>query len=138
MTETLQKVRGAWEAISANDFDRFIEAVDPEVEFTSLIAEAEAVTYRGHSGVRRWWDSVREAFPDLWAEALELRELEGGLVLARVCMCGKVRGRKVKQTVCQVLTIRNGLVVSWAVFRTEAEALSAANAGALPTHAGRA
>lgn len=87
MTKTLEEVRAAWEAISANDFERFIEAVDPEVEFTSLIAEAEAVTYRGHRGTRRWWDSIDETFPGFWAEALELR------------------------------------VVSWAVFRTEAEAL---------------
>ena len=123
MTGTLAQVRAAWQAISANDFERFIEAVDPEVEFTSLIAEAEAVTYRGHRGVRRWWDSIRETFPEFWAEALELRELEGDMVLARVCMCGKVQGMKVEQTIWQVLTIKNGLVVSWAVFRTEAEAL---------------
>ena len=126
MTGTLEEVRAAWEAISANDFERFIEAVHPEVEFTSLIAEAEAVTYRGHAGVRRWWDSVREAFPEFWGEALELRELGGDQVLARVCMCGKVQGRKVEQTIWQVLTIRDGLVVSWAVFRTEAEALRSA------------
>ena len=123
MTATLEKVRGAWEAISANDFERFIEAVDPDVEFTSLIAEAEAVTYRGHAGVRRWWNSIRETFPEFWAEALELRELEGDDVLARVCMCGMVQGMKVEQTIWQVLTIRNELVVSWAVFRTEEEAL---------------
>ena len=126
MTGTLEEVRAAWQAIGANDFERFIEAVDPEVEFTSLIAEAEAVIYRGHAGVRRWWTSIREAFPDFWAEALELQELEGGQVLARVCVCGTVQGRKVEQTIWQVLTIRNGLVASWAVFRTEAEALGAA------------
>jgi ketosteroid isomerase-like protein len=123
VTGTLEEVRNAWEAISANDFDRFVEAVDPEVEFTSLIAEAEAVTYRGHRGVRRWWDSIRETFPEFWAEALELRELEGDMVLARVCICGKVQGMQVEQTIWQVLTIRGGLVVAWAVFRTEAEAL---------------
>jgi ketosteroid isomerase-like protein len=123
VTGTLEEVRAAWEAISANDFDRFIEAVDPEVEFTSLIAEAEAVTYRGHRGVRRWWDSIRETFPEFWAEALDLRELEGDMVLARVCICGKVQGMQVEQTIWQVLTIRGGLVAAWAVFRTEAEAL---------------
>jgi ketosteroid isomerase-like protein len=126
VTGTLDDVRAAWDAISANDFERFIEAVDPEVEFTSLIAEAEAVTYRGHAGVRRWWDSIHETFPEFWGEALELRHLGGDQVLARVCMCGMVQGRKVEQTIWQVLAIRDGLVASWAVFRTEAEALRAA------------
>jgi len=36
------------------------------------------------------------------------------------------RGRKVEQTIWQVLEVKDGLVVSWRVFRTESEALEAA------------
>ena len=124
----LDGVRRAWEAISANDFDRFIERVDPNVTFTSLIAEAEAVTYCGHKGVRRWWDSIREIFTELWADAIELREVAGNQILAQIRLCGTVQGRRVEQTMWQVLDLEDGLVVSWTVFRTEGEALEAAGA----------
>jgi ketosteroid isomerase-like protein len=127
--EDLDGVKSAWEAISANDFERFIEAVDPQVEFTSLIAEADAVVYRGHNGVRRWWDSMREIFQEFWADDIELRE-QGDHVLAQIRLCGTVQDRKVEQTIWQVLKVRNGMVVAWRVFRTEAEALEAVVEGA--------
>jgi ketosteroid isomerase-like protein len=123
--ENLDGVKAAWEAISANDFDRFMEAVDPEVEFTSLVAEADAVTYRGHQGVRRWWNSMRETFTKFWADGIELRELGDDRVLAQVQLCGTVEGMKVEQTVWQLLKVKDLRVVSWRVFRTEPEALEA-------------
>jgi ketosteroid isomerase-like protein len=120
--EDIQRVKDAWAAIGANDLDRFMELVDPEVEFTSLVAEADAVTYRGHDGVRRWWDSIREAFPEFWAEAIDLREV-GDQLLAEIRLCGTVHGTRVDQTIWQVLSVRQGLVVGWSIHRTEEEAL---------------
>jgi ketosteroid isomerase-like protein len=124
--DDLDRVKAAWAAIGANDFERFIETIDPEVEFTSLIAEADAVTYRGHDGVRRWWDSVREAFPEFWAESIDVRELGSDQILAEIRLCGTVQGMKAEQTIWQVLQVKDGKVVSWTVFRTETEALRAA------------
>jgi ketosteroid isomerase-like protein len=123
--EDLDGVRAAWDAISANDFERFIEAVDPDVEFTSLVAEADAAVYRGHEGVRKWWNSVRETFPNFWADDIELRELDDQ-ILAQIRLCGTVQGMKLDQTIWQVLTVKDGKVVRWNVFRTEAEALEGA------------
>jgi ketosteroid isomerase-like protein len=134
--EDLDGVKAAWEAISANDYQRFIEEVDPEVEFTSLVAEAEAVTYRGHQGVRRWWDSIREIFTEFWAEGIDLREV-GGQVLAQIRLCGTVQGLKVEQTIWQVLKVKDGKVVSWTVFRTEDEALEAVGLSEQDAHSGR-
>jgi ketosteroid isomerase-like protein len=119
--DDLDRVIGAWKAIGENDLERFIEVVDPDVEFTSLVAEAEAVTYRGHEGVRKWWDSVREAFADFWAEAIDLRYV-GDQILAEIRLCGTVQDMKVEQTIWQLLTVKDGLVVAWTIFRTEAEA----------------
>jgi hypothetical protein len=122
--EDLDRVRDAWQAVSAGDFDRFIEAIDPEVEFTSLIAEAEAVPYCGYAGVRRWWDSMHEAFEDFWAESIEVREV-GDRILAHIRLCGTVQDTKVEQPIWQVLKVRDGRTVGWQVYRTEAEALAA-------------
>jgi ketosteroid isomerase-like protein len=53
--------RMAFDALNRDDLDGFLELIDPEVEFTSLIAEAEGETFPGHDGVRRWWESVHSS-----------------------------------------------------------------------------
>jgi ketosteroid isomerase-like protein len=44
----------AFEALNAADLDRFLALTTEDVEFTSLIAEAEGATFRGRDGVRAW------------------------------------------------------------------------------------
>jgi ketosteroid isomerase-like protein len=126
--ENVDGVKAAWAAVSANDFEGFLEWVDPEVEFTSLVAEADASKYRGHAGVRKWWGSVKETFTDFWAEPIDLRDLGGDQVLAHIRLCGTIRGTKVDQAIWQLLEVKDLKVVSWTIFRTEAEALAAARA----------
>ena len=48
--------------LEAGDIDSFLEHIDENVEFTSIVAEAEGTTFHGHDGVREWWASVRGAF----------------------------------------------------------------------------
>lgn len=43
-----------------------------DVELTSLIAEREATTFRGHDGVRAWWEAVIAAFEDARPELLHV------------------------------------------------------------------
>ena len=118
----MEGVRDAWAAISANDLERFLQRIDPEVEFTSLVAEADAVTYYGYEGVRKWWNSIREAFPEFWADTIDLREV-GDQLLAEIRLCGTVDGTRLEQTIWQVLTVKHRLVVRWTIHRTEEEAL---------------
>jgi ketosteroid isomerase-like protein len=125
--EDLQRVKDAWRAISVNDFDGFVSLVDPDVEFTSLVAEAEADVYRGHQGVRKWWDSVREAFPDFWADAMDLHAVGPDQILAEIRLCGTVHDTTVEQTIWQLLTVKDSLVIGWTVYRSESEALRAAD-----------
>jgi ketosteroid isomerase-like protein len=118
----LDDVRDAWAAISDKDFERFVSHIDPDVEFTSLVAEADAATDRGHAGARRWWNSVHETFPDFWAQIIDLRE-EGEQIIAQIRLCATVRGTRIEQTIWQVLTVRGDYVIRWTVHRTEEEAL---------------
>jgi hypothetical protein len=74
--------------------------IDPDVEFTSLVAESEGKTYRGHEGVREWWEKVRGALGGLRYEIEDMRDL-GDVVVTRV--------------------------VWWGVFRSEEEAMEAAS-----------
>jgi hypothetical protein len=44
----------AFGALNAGDLDSFLSVVSEDAEFTSMIAEVEGQTYRGHEGVRAW------------------------------------------------------------------------------------
>ena len=44
----------AFAALARRDFDGFLDLMDPDVEFTSLILESEAKVYCGHAGVRQF------------------------------------------------------------------------------------
>ena len=56
--ENVAIFRRGYAAVNRGDIDGVLLTVHPDVEFTSLIAEAEGETFRGHEGVRRWWKEV--------------------------------------------------------------------------------
>ena len=109
-------------ALARRDLEAFLELVDPDVEFTSLIAESEGQTYRGHVGVRQWWEQVVDALGGLRFRVEHLREV-GDRVLVTIDVTGHVEGVDVSQTMYQVLRVREGRAVSWHSFRTREEAL---------------
>jgi ketosteroid isomerase-like protein len=51
--------RRAYAAVAEDDLEGFLALVEPDVEFNSLIAEVEGKTYRGHDGVREWWEGIK-------------------------------------------------------------------------------
>jgi SnoaL-like domain len=61
----------AFGALNYGDLDAFLALTAEDVEFTSMIAEAEGTTFRGHQGVRAWWATVRGGFKDVRWEVLE-------------------------------------------------------------------
>ena len=57
--ETADLARATHEAVNGRDLDALLALVHPEVEFRSLVAEAEGRDYHGHAGVRvDPWQSV--------------------------------------------------------------------------------
>ena len=123
--ENVETLREAAAAVTRGDLDGFIACVHPDVEFTSLIAEAEAETFCGHDGVRRWWEEVVLPLGGLHAELDEVRDL-GDTVLARVVATYRPGGVEVRQTIWHVARYRDGLATWWKFCRTEGEALEAA------------
>jgi ketosteroid isomerase-like protein len=116
----------AYDAINAGDLDDFLAVVTDDVEFTSLVAEAEGQTYRGHSGVRAWWETVRGTFSE--GSQWELLDFEGhddrGVVELRIS--GTIGGAPVEQTMWQAVKARDGKACWWAFFRDEQDARAAA------------
>jgi len=123
--ENLEVTRRAYAALQRDDIDAFLAYVHPDAEWHSLVLEMEG-TFHGHDGVREWWSSLRAVFPD-WAPSLvETRDL-GEHVLAHASATASAResGVGIDENFWQAVELRDGLVVWYAAFRTEAEALEA-------------
>ena len=121
----IEVVRESHEAFRRRDFDAFLTYMDPEVEFRSLVLEVEGV-YRGHEGVREWWDDVLAVFPEWSPRAEDAREI-GDSVVVRVRSEGRDTGSGIPldRDIWQVVQVRDGRLRSWAFYRTQEEALKA-------------
>ena len=117
----------AYAAINSRDLDAFVELVHPDVEFVSLIAEAEGRLYRGHDGVREWWRSVADALGGLDFRMEAYQDL-GDYGIARIRVTGTVAGVAVPQTMWQAFAARGDRPIWWQTFRTEEEAIEAVEA----------
>ena len=115
-------------ALNHRDLATFLDRVAEDVEFRSLIAEAEGDTFHGHDGVRRWWTQVAQALGGLGFELQEYAE-EGDGIVTKIRVRGNVGTTGIEQTMWQ------GAVVSadekatwWQTFRSEDEAWAAVRA----------
>ena len=122
-------VCGSHEAFRRRDLDAFLEYMDPEVEFTSLVLEVEG-TYRGHEGIRSWWDDILAVFPDWQPQVEDARQIgERVLLKVRAEGSGTGSGIDADRVIWQVAEVRDGRLKAWRFFRTEDEALAAAARG---------
>jgi ketosteroid isomerase-like protein len=121
--ESVELMVAAYAAIERKDLDAFLALAHPDIEFRSLIAEAEGRSFKGHEGVREWWDTV--------IESLEVQprpeKIEGFRDRGITCMrlAGRIAGVEVPQTMWNSWRVRDGLLIWWVSFRTESEALEA-------------
>ena len=116
-------MEAAYAAITRRDLDGFLALAHPEIEFRSLIAEAEGGIFQGHDGVREWWRSVIESLgirPG--AETIESFRDRG---ITRMGLAGTIEGVEVPQKMWMAWRVRDGLLIWWETFRTEAEAREA-------------
>jgi ketosteroid isomerase-like protein len=111
-------------ALNSADLDAYVALAAEDVEFTSLVAEAEGTTFRGHEGVRAWWETVRGVFDDRRWELLDVRG-SGDRVVIHFRFAGVLSGVPVEQKMWQAVKLRDGKLGWWAFFRTEREALEA-------------
>ena len=114
----------AFGALNARDLDGFMAVVAEDVEFTSMVAEMEGATFRGHDGIRMWWETVVSAFGDVHWEVLDVRGPRDR-ALARVRMDGTLGEVPVSLTMWLAATQHDGKVTWWSWHRAEQEALEA-------------
>jgi len=126
--ENVEQYRRLAEAFERRDLDAFLAFFDSDADFAPRSAAVHGGSpFRGHDGIRSWWDSMFSVFSDYVAEIDEVRDL-GDVTFGRARLHGHGRGSDVpmEQAQWHVAEWRDGVVVHWRTFPSEAEALEAA------------
>jgi ketosteroid isomerase-like protein len=113
-TEIEQLARQAFDALDEGGVEAMLEYVHPDFEMETLPGiAAEPQVYRGHDGVRRWWDSFYEVMDEVTVEADEVTELgpDRALIGFKMQARGHASGIEVSQEARAVATLREGLTV---------------------------
>jgi ketosteroid isomerase-like protein len=77
MEDNVDLVSRAFDAVNRRHIDGFLALMSPEIVFIPRLLAVEGGELRGHDGVRRWWASILDAFPDFQATVLEVRAVDG-------------------------------------------------------------
>ena len=115
------------DAFNRRDIAAYLALTDPDVEFTPYeVVVQGGEPYRGHSGVRSWWEDSLAVFPDLRSEVYEIRDF-GNRTLAVGVIRGQGAGSgaSIERPMWLLADWHDGLLVSWRSFESEAEALEA-------------
>jgi ketosteroid isomerase-like protein len=133
--EDVDNVRRGFEALGRDGVEALLDFIDPEFETTtSPELSVEPSTYRGHEGLRRYFDSFYEVMEEIRFEPEEFIDAgERVVVPMRLVARGRGTGIEAEQRLAMVWTLREGKAVRLDTYATKAEALAAAG---LPAEAG--
>ena len=112
-TENEELTQRGFDALASGGVDAMLEFVHPEFEMETLPGiAAEPQTYRGHDGLRRWFDSFYEVMDEITIEPTSYRELQDGRVLLEFMLRarGQASGIEVKQEAQAIATVRDSLL----------------------------
>lgn len=129
--ENVRAATEGYEAWNRRDLDAAIERADPEIEWTfsggALFPGTELV-YRGHDGVREFWRTFLEPWPDLKVVIERTHEGPGGVVLLEVRFQAVAQGSGIPfdQRFAHVVTVRDGKLVRFHAFADFDAAFAAA------------
>jgi ketosteroid isomerase-like protein len=115
----LEVVRKGYEAMQRGDIDALLLDCEDDVEFEALISQVEGESFRGHDGLRSFFQNFRQAW-DLWMPMPEEFSAEGDLVFVTgtTRVRGKGSGVEMDFPWSQVFRLRDGKV-SWAKIYSE-------------------
>ena len=126
--ENVDLVLALHEAFNRGDLDGLVSKWSPECEYRAAITqvvEGEAGVFRGHDGLRRWWEELQDHYDELSSEVLEVRG-HGDKVVVVFIIRGRGKGSGIileGQELTQVVTVRQGKVIDVRDYFSREEAL---------------
>ena len=113
-TDDIQLARAGFDALADGGVEAMIEFVHPDFVMETPPAIAiEPQVYRGHDGLRRYFNSFYEAMDEVSIEPNDLEQLEPDRVLIhfKVRTRGKASGIETEMEARAVAVLRNDLMV---------------------------
>lgn len=124
----VELMRRGFEAFQEEGVEGLVRFIHPDFEMTTPAGlAAEPDTYRGHDGMRRYFDSFYEVMDDIRFDVLGFEDLGSGRVLVPAVLKarGKTTGIEVEQQIAPVWEVRDGLASYCHVFATPEEGRAA-------------
>jgi ketosteroid isomerase-like protein len=126
--ENVEVVRRAFAAVQEGDFEGYMSALDPEIEWDGRRAVPDTTVAHGHDAVRsacrRWFGAWEDDFE---VQAEEIVELAPDIVLVVVHDVGTAKGTgiTIDRRNFQLWEFRDGVTVRLRAFLDRDEALEA-------------
>jgi ketosteroid isomerase-like protein len=129
-SSNLQIVQRGFEAFNEDGIDGILPFLHPDFEATTPPELAtEPQTYRGHEGIRRWFDSFDEVMEEIRWDAGDFHEVDGRVVVEFTLRArGKTTGLDFGQDAVMVWELRNGKAVRLSLYPTLDQAQAAIDA----------
>jgi ketosteroid isomerase-like protein len=129
--ENVKIVRQAYEANRsgppAETVDRALVLAHPDCEFISRLTSVEGATYRGHEGVRAYFEDLADAFREWRNEVDQITEVGPQVVMTEgICRATGKSGVEVELRTAMVWELSDGKVIALHAYPTRQEALEAA------------
>ena len=112
---------------AARDLDAFVEVFSEDVELRPFLGRGlGATTYRGHQGLRRWYEEANEEWDELTIDAHEFRE-QGDQLIVFLRAVGRGKGShvEVEAEIVHVAEFRDGKFTRLHAYGDREQALAA-------------
>ena len=127
-SENVEIVELGFEAFNERGVEGILPYIHPEFEATTppnLASEPD--TYRGHDGIRRWFDSFDEVMDGIRWDAHDFQQVGDTVVVEFTLRArGKTTGLDFGQDAVMVWSLRDGKAIRLELFESLDEALQAA------------
>jgi uncharacterized protein len=124
--ENVETARRGYEAFNRGEMEAVYARLDAGIVWEEWSAVPDAQTYKGHDGVRAFFEKLSESFDRLRFEPQEFIEVGDQLVIPTLVQVrGRESGAEATLSTVHVWTYRNGKGVRVRVYETKAEALEA-------------
>jgi ketosteroid isomerase-like protein len=126
-TDKIAQARVAYDAWSRRDLDAFVAVFSEDVELRPVLGRGlGSTTYRGHRGLRRWYEEANEEWEELTVDPYEFHESGNHLVIFLRAI-GRGRGSQVpvEAEIVHLAEFRDGKFTRLYGFSDREEALRA-------------
>ncbi len=107
----IETVRRGVEAFNRRDLSALFEVTDPKAEFIPLRSVLEGTSYRGHDGLRRFFEDTAGEWDELTIEGEEWRDLgDWVLVIGRFHARGRGSGVELHSPAAWLVSLREGRI----------------------------